>query len=81
MAEAPKPPSAAEDAFYVIGLLIILVILWFFAGGPGKADLRGLFLAPPPPLDSGNAYGPQIGTTSQAAQQTERQSGDSYYSQ
>lgn len=51
--------------WWVVGAFVILVALWFFAGGPGKADLRGLFLAPPPPLGPGGSYGPQIGTTSQ----------------
>ncbi len=53
------------DAFVFLGILAILVALWFMSGGPGKADLRGLFLAPPAPLGSGEAYGPQVGTTSQ----------------
>jgi hypothetical protein len=50
-----------------------LVLLWYFAGGPGKADLRGLFLAPPTPLGTGEAYGPTFGdetpTTSQQLEQ------------
>lgn len=47
--------------FFVVGLLGVLVILWFYNGGPERADLRGIFLAPPPPIDSGDAYGPQLG--------------------
>ncbi len=45
----------------VVGGMAVLIFLWFMAGGPGKADLRGLFLAPPAPLGPGDAYGPQIG--------------------
>lgn len=63
MADEPKGPTATEDAFWFFGVLAILVVLWYFAGGPGKADLRGLFLAPPQPLGSGEAYGPQFGGT------------------
>ncbi len=41
--------------FAVLGLLIYL---WYQNGGPERADLRGIFLAPPPPIGSGGAYGP-----------------------
>jgi hypothetical protein len=41
--------------------LAILVILWFANGGPERADLRGMFLAPPAPMGPGNAYGPEVG--------------------
>lgn len=63
MADEPKGPSVTEEAFMFFGALIILVILWYFAGGPGKTDLRGLFLSPPQPLGSGDAYGPQFGAS------------------
>lgn len=36
----------------------VLIYLWYQNGGPQNSDLRGIFLAPPPPLDSGEAYGP-----------------------
>ncbi len=62
MADEPKPDVMA-DALWFVGILAVLVALWYFAGGPGKADLRGLFLAPPAPLGSGDAYGPQFGTS------------------
>lgn len=67
MAEEPGP-SATEDALFFFGILVVLVVLWFLAGGPGKADLRGLFLAPPAPLGTGDAYGPQVGTSTQESQ-------------
>ena len=63
MADEPKGPSVTEEAFMFFGALSVLIVLWYFAGGPGKADLRGLFLAPPQPLGSGDAYGPQLGAT------------------
>ena len=65
---ADKPEGGGDimqDVFFLLGGLAILVALWFMAGGPGKADLRGLFLAPPAPLGTGDAYGPQIGSSTQ----------------
>lgn len=49
----------------VIAGVVILVGLWFASGAYKNADLRGIFLAPPAPLGTGGAYGPQVGTTSQ----------------
>lgn len=62
MADEPKA-DVMGDALWFLGILAVLIVLWYFAGGPGKTDLRGLFLAPPAPLGSGDAYGPQFGTT------------------
>lgn len=56
-----KKHDPINDAYFIFGVLAILIVVWFAAGGPEKADLRGLFLAPPPPLGSGEGYGPQIG--------------------
>ncbi len=42
-----------------IGALALLIGLWYQNGGPERADLRGIFLAPPSPVGSGDAYGPQ----------------------
>lgn len=61
MAEEKKGGSAADDALWFFGILAALIALWYFSGGPGRADLRGLFLAPPDPLGSGEAYGPTFG--------------------
>ncbi len=63
MADEPTKGNPTEDALWFFGILAILVVLWYFAGGPGKADMRGLFLAPPQPLGSGDAYGPQFDAT------------------
>jgi hypothetical protein len=65
MAEEHKSGSPFTLLFVVLGVFAVLVALWFINGGPGKADLRGLFLQPPAPLGPGGAYGPQVGTTSQ----------------
>ena len=69
MADEPKPGNPWEIALFVGGILVVLVVLWYHNGGQGKADLRGLFLAPPAPLGSGDAYGPQL----KAATNTNRQ--------
>lgn len=61
--EAPKH-NPMQDVYFFIAFLVIVVILWFAAGGPGKADLRGAFLQAPPPLSNGQAYGPG-GTSTQ----------------
>lgn len=74
MADEPTKGNPTEDALWFFGILAILAVLWYFAGGPGKADLRGLFLAPPQPLGSGDAYGPQFGqpTTTPKVEEPEK---------
>lgn len=73
MADAPKGPTPTEDALWFFGILAALIVLWYFAGGPGKADLRGLFLSPPAPLGNGEAYGPQLnGTENSTTTTTEK---------
>jgi hypothetical protein len=64
MAEEKKEgggETAGQAALSVLGVLALLVILWFANGGYQRADLRGIFLAPPAPVGPGNAYGPNIG--------------------
>lgn len=56
MSDAPAKGNPGEDALWFLAMLAILVILWYFAGGPGKADLRGLFFSAPGPLGPGGAY-------------------------
>ncbi|KKW33594.1 MAG: hypothetical protein UY78_C0007G0010 [Parcubacteria group bacterium GW2011_GWA1_53_13] len=63
MADEPHAGSPWEIVLFVAGILLVLAILWYRNGGPEKADLRGLFLAPPAPIGNGSAYGPQVGTT------------------
>lgn len=60
-----KPPSGSpmQDIFLFLGFLAVLVTAWYATGGPSRADLRGIFLAPPAPLGSGDAYGPNVGST------------------
>ena len=64
MAEEEKKEggeTAGQAALSILGIIAILVVLWFANGGPKKADLRGMFIAPPAPVGPGNAYGPQVG--------------------
>ena len=63
MAEDKGGGSPYEILFLVLGGLALLIALWWVQGGPEKADLRGIFLAPPAPVGSGEAYGPEFGTT------------------
>lgn len=60
MAEEHKeaPPNPMRDVYIFITIFVVIVILWFAAGGPGKADVRGALLQAPPPLGGGQAYGP-----------------------
>lgn len=63
MAEEKKPTgSDYEIVWFVLGGLGILILLWWMTGGPERADLRGIFLSPPPQAGgTGDAYGPQVG--------------------
>lgn len=69
MADEHSSGGHYEVLFFVGGILLLLVLLWYHNGGPGKTDLRGLFLAPPAPLGSGNAYGPQVGKPATSTRQ------------
>jgi hypothetical protein len=61
MAEKPSGPGPLEDAMFVLGIIVVLIVLWFYSNGSKKADLKGIFLHPPKPIDQGGAYGPTIG--------------------
>ncbi|MBP9711245.1 MAG: hypothetical protein KBD50_03265 [Candidatus Pacebacteria bacterium] len=63
MAEEKKPDeSGYEILWFVLGGLAVLITLWWFTGGPERADLRGLFLSPPPEAGgTGESYGPEFG--------------------
>ena len=53
-----KDGHPIENVWFLVGALVLLVALWYVNGGPGRADIRGIFLKPPPPLDTGASYGP-----------------------
>ena len=38
MADAPSGPGPLEDAIFIVGIIIVLVILWFASGGPSRAS-------------------------------------------
>ena len=64
MAEEHKGPGPVEDLLFIVGIIVVLVVLWFAMGGNKKADIRGIFLHPPAPVGTGGSYGPTIGSTS-----------------
>ncbi len=50
--------NAMDDLKWVIFALIVIWIIWFFAGGPeGPGAKGGPFLKPPSPIGSGQTYG------------------------
>ena len=61
MADKEEKGDPMNELYLFLGFMAVLVALWYFAGGPGKADLKGLFLSPPAPLGTGEAYGPTFG--------------------
>jgi hypothetical protein len=61
MAEEGGGHHPIQDVLFIVGLLLVLIVLWFVNGGPERADLKGIFLEPPPPLGTGESYGPEFG--------------------
>lgn len=65
MADEEKGDSNPMEVVYLVaGIIILLVVFWIANGGPSRADVKGLFIAPLPPVGSGESYGPQIGEPS-----------------
>lgn len=77
MADKEEKHDAMNDVYLFLGFMAMLVALWYFAGGPGKADLKGLFLSPPAPLGTGESYGPTFGSTTPPQEEEPAPSGDS----
>jgi len=71
MAEEEKPKESPwTPLWFVGGVMAVLIFAWYYSGGPSRADLRGIFLNPPPPVGQGGAYGPEFSgqaSTSQPA--------------
>lgn len=63
--EKEKKGNNFNEAWLVLGLLLVLVFFWFYTGAYKKAHLNGIFLQPPAPLGPGNSYGPQVGQPTQ----------------
>jgi hypothetical protein len=62
MAEEKKEAADPMKMLWlVVGAMAILAGLWFASGAYKNADVRGLFISPPPPVGPGGSYGPQIG--------------------
>ena len=49
----------------LLGIMAIIIFFWFATGAYKNTDLKGVFLTPPVPLGTGEAYGPQIGEPNQ----------------
>jgi hypothetical protein len=59
-----------EPALWLGGILFALFALWWVGGGPERdGGIRGLFVAPPPPIGSGEVYGPEIAPASTTNQE------------
>ena len=67
--EKPKGSGPAGDALFIIGVIAVLIVLWFAQGAHKAADLKGIFLHPPAPVGQGGSYGPTLGTTTATLQQ------------
>jgi hypothetical protein len=50
-----------ETVATIGGILLLLGVLWWYNGGMERGGIRGLFIKPPPPIDSGEVYGPELG--------------------
>ena len=61
MAEEKKGEDPMKLLLMIIGFMVLLIFVWFASGAYKNADLRGVFLSPPAPVGSGDAYGPQVG--------------------
>jgi hypothetical protein len=57
-----EPKSDPHQILWLVGgTLAVLIFLWFATGAYKTTDVKGLFIAPLPPVGSGESYGPQIG--------------------
>lgn len=61
MAEEKEGGSDFQNVWFIAGIIFVLALLWYYNGGPQRASLRGIFLQPPPPVGTGESYGPEIG--------------------
>jgi hypothetical protein len=61
MADEPKSRDPMKDVWFIAAVFGALAFLWFASGAYKNADIKGLFIAPPPPVGPGGSYGPQIG--------------------
>ncbi len=50
---------AFKHLMEVVLVLVVLWFVWFFTGGPQRADNDKPFIKPAAPIDTGETYGPQ----------------------
>jgi hypothetical protein len=50
--------STGNDMMWFLGIVLIVWVIWFVTGGPGRYDKTKPFLKPPSPIDTGETYGP-----------------------
>jgi hypothetical protein len=58
-----------ETVIFLVGLLAVLGALWWIRGGPTLDTGEGIFVAPLPPVGSGETFGPEINTPTPQEQQ------------
>lgn len=58
MADDEGGGGGNRDILFLLFVFGVLLFAWFTTGAYKNADLRGIFLAPPAPIGSGEAYGP-----------------------
>ena len=56
-------PGPLEDALFILGIIAVLIVLWFYTQGHKGGDIRGIFLHPPVPVGQGGSYGPTVGSS------------------
>lgn len=67
--EKPKGAGPMGDVIFILGVIGVLIVLWFAQGVHKAADVKGIFLHPPAPVGQGGSYGPALGTTTATLQQ------------
>jgi hypothetical protein len=73
VADDQEDTDPMKMVYFVAGIFIVAIFLWYMSGGADRADLRGILLSPPAPLGTGEAYGP--GGTTTAEQEPAFQTG------
>lgn len=57
MAEEKEGGGGMSDAIFVVLVIVFLMVSWFLSGAAKNADVKGIFLSPPPPLGVGESIG------------------------
>lgn len=57
MAEEGGGGGGMSDAVFLVLIIIFLMVTWFLSGAAKNADIKGIFLSPPPPLGVGETIG------------------------